>query len=217
MVVEALFWFYPLVWWLGARLIEERERACDEAVVRAGNDPAIYAEGILRVYKAYVGSRLVCTSGVSGGDLTKRIESIMANRIIANLSVAKRLMLGFACAGALLGPVVVGLLDARPAQAQAKPIVGQLPSRVKFEDSVIRVFADNVQESGDGVRYTGNVILESVGSDKRPTRRPREQGLGLGAATGSPMRNSGSMTLGAAIVLRPRSWARTDVAGRRSD
>jgi hypothetical protein len=29
-VVEALFWFHPLIWWLGARLIAERERACDE-------------------------------------------------------------------------------------------------------------------------------------------------------------------------------------------
>ena len=36
MVVEALFWFFPPVWWIGARLIEERERACDEAVVAAG-------------------------------------------------------------------------------------------------------------------------------------------------------------------------------------
>jgi bla regulator protein blaR1 len=27
MLVEAIFWFHPLVWWIGARLIEERERA----------------------------------------------------------------------------------------------------------------------------------------------------------------------------------------------
>lgn len=33
MVVEAVFWFHPLVWWIGARLVEERERACDEAVL----------------------------------------------------------------------------------------------------------------------------------------------------------------------------------------
>src|SRR5262249_38204221 len=32
MGVEALFWFHPLVWWLGARLMDERERACDEEV-----------------------------------------------------------------------------------------------------------------------------------------------------------------------------------------
>jgi len=23
------FWFHPLIWWIGARLIEERERACE--------------------------------------------------------------------------------------------------------------------------------------------------------------------------------------------
>jgi hypothetical protein len=96
------------------------------------------------------------------------------------LGAVNKAWLGFACAGALLGPVVVGLLDARPAQAQAKPIVGQLPSRVKFEDSVIRVSADNVQESGDRVRYTGNVILESVGSDKRPTRVSANKASDLG-------------------------------------
>jgi bla regulator protein blaR1 len=27
MLVEAIFWFHPLVWWLGTRLVEERERA----------------------------------------------------------------------------------------------------------------------------------------------------------------------------------------------
>ena len=29
MLVEAVFWFHPLVWWIGARLVDEREHACD--------------------------------------------------------------------------------------------------------------------------------------------------------------------------------------------
>jgi beta-lactamase regulating signal transducer with metallopeptidase domain len=29
MASVAVFWFYPLVWWLGARLLDERERACN--------------------------------------------------------------------------------------------------------------------------------------------------------------------------------------------
>ena len=58
MIVEVLFWFHPLVWWIGARLVEERERACDEAVLASGNEPERYAEGILKVCELYVESRI---------------------------------------------------------------------------------------------------------------------------------------------------------------
>jgi len=45
MVVEAIFWFHPLVWWIGSRMVEERELACDEEVLRTGCEPADYVEG----------------------------------------------------------------------------------------------------------------------------------------------------------------------------
>jgi beta-lactamase regulating signal transducer with metallopeptidase domain len=69
MVVEALFWFHPLVWWIEDRMVEERERACDEEVLRQSGDPEAYAEGILNVWKFYTKSPLVCVSGVTGSDL----------------------------------------------------------------------------------------------------------------------------------------------------
>src|SRR5262249_17856450 len=47
MVVQALFWFHPVVWWIGVRLVDERERACDEDVLRCGSEPDVYAESIL--------------------------------------------------------------------------------------------------------------------------------------------------------------------------
>jgi bla regulator protein BlaR1 len=77
MVVDAVFWFHPLVWWLGARLVEERERACDEEVLRLGSEPAVYAEGILKVCKFYLESPVVCVAGVTGSNIKKRIEDIM--------------------------------------------------------------------------------------------------------------------------------------------
>ena len=49
MLAEAVFWFHPAVWWLGARLVEERERACDEEVVELGSDRQVYAESILKI------------------------------------------------------------------------------------------------------------------------------------------------------------------------
>lgn len=48
-VVEALFWFHPMVWWLGTRLVEEREHPCDEEVLQQGFECEAYAEAMIRV------------------------------------------------------------------------------------------------------------------------------------------------------------------------
>jgi beta-lactamase regulating signal transducer with metallopeptidase domain len=37
-LVQMLFWFHPVVWWIGGRLVAEREQACDEAVLARGAD-----------------------------------------------------------------------------------------------------------------------------------------------------------------------------------
>ena len=110
MIVEAVFWFHPLVWWIGARLVEERERACDEDVLSLGNQPRIYADAILNVCKLYVESPLVCVSGVTGSDIKRRIEAIMTNRRVQTLNRAKKILLATAGFAALVGPVVIGVV-----------------------------------------------------------------------------------------------------------
>jgi hypothetical protein len=74
-VVEAIFWFHPLVWWIGSRLVEERERACDEDVVRSGSEPRVYAESILRTCEFYLESPAAFISGVTGGGLNARMPA----------------------------------------------------------------------------------------------------------------------------------------------
>jgi uncharacterized protein (TIGR03435 family) len=118
MGVEALFWFHPLVWWLGARLMEERERACDEEVLLMGSEPQAYAEGILKVCELYLDSPLPCVSGVMGANLRKRIEEIMSNRIGLRLSFARKVTLAAAGAAAVAAPILVGILNAPAIQAQ---------------------------------------------------------------------------------------------------
>ncbi len=118
MAVEAIFWFHPLVWWIGSRLVEERERACDEAVVSFGGDPEIYAEAILNVCKFYMQSPLVCVAGVTGSNLRKRIEEIMAHRIADKLNFRKKLMLSVAGVAVAIGPILIGILNAPEVKAQ---------------------------------------------------------------------------------------------------
>jgi uncharacterized protein (TIGR03435 family) len=112
MIAEAVFWFYPLVWWIGSRLIDERERACDEEVLRRFGEPRTYAEGIVSVCRRYVESPLVCVSGVSGSNVKNRIRDIMTNRAVAKLSAAQKAVL------AGIGTMVV----VTPILAQSVPL-----------------------------------------------------------------------------------------------
>src|SRR5256885_13517423 len=127
MVVEAIFWFHPLVWWLGARLVEERERACDEEVLESGSDRHVYAESILKICEFCVESPLDCVSGVTGADLKKRIVRIMNEAVARRLDFRRKLLLGAFALVAVAAPVVFGLLQATQVRAQAQNAVGIAP------------------------------------------------------------------------------------------
>jgi bla regulator protein BlaR1 len=121
MAVEAVFWFHPLVWWIGHRLVEERELACDEAVLRMGTDPKDYAEGIVKTCRLYLESRLICVPAVTGGNLRERVRRIMLNRGMPDLTPGGKLLLAMAGMLAVAGPLMLGIFDAPKARAQAKP------------------------------------------------------------------------------------------------
>ncbi|HXS94569.1 MAG TPA: M56 family metallopeptidase [Candidatus Limnocylindrales bacterium] len=110
MLVETMFWFHPAIWWIGARLIEEREHACDEAVLRLGNQPRVYAEAIVSVCKLYAESPLACVPGVTGSNLKRRIEAIMKNRTVPALSRAKQSLLAAAAVATLAIPAIAGFI-----------------------------------------------------------------------------------------------------------
>jgi len=125
MIVEAVFWFHPLVWWLGTRLIDEREQACDEEVLRRGNQAEAYAEGILKVCELYLQSPLECAAGVTGSNLKKRIEAIMADRPKLTLNLSRKAALMLAGLVAVATPVILGITHATELRAQAQSAPAQ--------------------------------------------------------------------------------------------
>ena len=49
-LLQIAYFFHPLAWWVGRRLGEEREKACDDAVVRwLGGQKRTYVRGLLRL------------------------------------------------------------------------------------------------------------------------------------------------------------------------
>jgi bla regulator protein BlaR1 len=154
MVVTAIFWFHPLMWWIRERLVEERERACDEEVLRGTDNPRVYAEGILNVCKLYLESPLVCVSGVTGSNLKKRIEAIMANRHAARLSFSRRLLLAVAAIGAVAGPVAIGMLNAAPSRAQS-----QAAPRPKFAVASVKPFKPGSQPENRNITGSHGTLM----------------------------------------------------------
>jgi bla regulator protein blaR1 len=158
MFTQALFWFHPLIWWIGARLIEEREHACDEAVLEAGGEAEVYAEGILNVCKFYVESPLACASGVSGSDLKNRITRIMSSPITHQLSLTRKILLGTAGFAAVLLPLMLGVVRSALAEERAEDAAARLP---KFEVASIKPHQPEqmmriaMRMTPDGVNFAG--------------------------------------------------------------
>jgi uncharacterized protein (TIGR03435 family) len=117
MLIQAIFWFHPLVWWLGTRLVEERERACDEEVLQLGNPAQVYAEGILKTCEFCVPSPLPCISGVSGADLKQRIIRIMTGGVAHRLGVKQKLLLLMVGTLTVVAPISLGRIHAAESQA----------------------------------------------------------------------------------------------------
>jgi bla regulator protein BlaR1 len=133
MLVEAAFWFYPLVWWLGS---EERERACDEEVLRMGSAPEVYAESILRACRFCVESPLKCVSGVSGSNLKRRIVQIMNPQLANQLTGGMKMLLASLAIVAVGGPIALGILN--PQQMLARPLAQSPNGGARFDEASVK-------------------------------------------------------------------------------
>ena len=109
-IVETLFWFHPAVWWIGSRMLEERERACDEAVLAAGHDGGEYASGILAVCR-HCSPGAAVTATATAGNLTQRVRYILGDGRPAALGAAKALSLMAATIAATTVPMFAGAVD----------------------------------------------------------------------------------------------------------
>lgn len=110
--VETLFWFYPLVWWIGRRQVDERERACDERVLEQGHDGTAYAEGILAVCRlSFAATCSPATASALSGDLSLRVKSILGDARPRALSFMKFAALSIATIAVAAGPLAAGAVD----------------------------------------------------------------------------------------------------------
>ena len=162
MVVESIFWFHPMVWWIGARLVDERERACDEHVMRTFEQPQLYARAILNVCKRYLVSPIVCVSGVGGSAIRKRIDAILRNEVGEPVGPLKKALLSSAIVALVIIPAGASALSRSGPNAQAGPQPADITVDAAARDAVIDralkalnesyVFPDVAKKMDDAIR-----------------------------------------------------------------
>lgn len=120
-LVEAVFWFHPAVWWLRVKMMEERERACDEKVLERNAEARTYADSILKVCAFCLESPLPCAAGVSGSDLRKRILRITSHRAGVTLTFGRRALLMATAVLAITLPIGFGAVRGQQAISNSGP------------------------------------------------------------------------------------------------
>jgi TonB family protein len=77
--VCAVYWFHPLVWYAAHRIRIERERACDDHVLRLGVEPADYADHLIQIVRSMRGGRSLSTAMAMAqpSQLETRLVSIL--------------------------------------------------------------------------------------------------------------------------------------------
>jgi beta-lactamase regulating signal transducer with metallopeptidase domain len=153
-LIEVIFWFHPLVWWIGANLLREREAACDEAVLEDGHEQVTYAESLLHVCRLGVTARFAGVVASSGGDLKQRMTSILGSQRASPMDQPRCMLLLMTAMALCYGPVLAGVATGAARQtSDGGPIVFEeitlTPSRpVWWHDSKFdpagRLSLDNV-------------------------------------------------------------------------
>jgi beta-lactamase regulating signal transducer with metallopeptidase domain len=131
----ALYWFNPLVWIAAKRIRSLQERACDDAVLRAGATPSDYAQFLLDVAAHTSGVINLTRASIGmthGSSLRARIVAILDPQ--ATRSRPRRIRVVAACASLfaftmLLATITVAIEPPPPPPLPEVPTLPETPAR----------------------------------------------------------------------------------------
>ncbi len=115
----AIHWYNPLVWLAAGRVRLERERACDDHVLRAGADPCDYAASLLTMARSLGGGRgpAAAVAMAEPSRLGERLAALLDRRRPRGV-VTRRAAVATAGAGALVAMALAMIVPERRAEAR---------------------------------------------------------------------------------------------------
>lgn len=134
-VACALYWFQPLVWLAATRLREERERACDDHVLRAGATPSVYATHLLDIARGLRAARATSLASVAmarPAQLATRLLDVLDTRRSRGTLSARSAVPAWVAAVAIVVPLAAAaprVTEPAPTRSSSIDTIPRVPAR----------------------------------------------------------------------------------------
>lgn len=170
----AIYWFNPLVWYAAAGLARERERACDDEVLRFGAKPSAYATLLLDL------ARKPSSMWTPATALSMARPSAIEGRLLLILADAVRVprrstrwLVGVAII--TITSTILGAQAAQPqAPATALPSVPQAKPRPLMYPPLLMAL-----DAGDQDATVTTTLVQALGDRDRGVREHAAMGLAI--------------------------------------
>lgn len=145
-IAKAIYWYNPLVWFAAARLEDERERACDDFVLAAGEDACTYADTLIAVARSM-------QSGLAAPGIPMTTPSRLESRLRAILDSTirrasiTRAALAAATVATLAISIPLAVLRAQPAE----PLSGRV---LDASGAAVRGALVSLRHVGGAIQHT---------------------------------------------------------------
>ena len=142
-IAETLLFYHPAVWWLSARIRDEREHCCDDVAVAVCGDPFGYAAALTEIEVLRRGE-ISLAPAATGGSLLRRVQRILR----ADVSDDSR------TSSLAMAVVVAGVVIAATFTVLAQDSSPTEPA-VKFEVAAVRPNTSGSNQVSMGIQPGG--------------------------------------------------------------
>jgi beta-lactamase regulating signal transducer with metallopeptidase domain len=121
-VIETLLFYHPAVWWLSARLRQEREHCCDDLAAEMIGDRLVYSRALLAAAQLATSRPERVAVAATGGKLVVRIRRLLGKS--ANGPAQPQSRWPVVAILLLVMLAAVGLVASRPSAQEPSPVNG---------------------------------------------------------------------------------------------
>lgn len=193
MLIETLFFYHPVVWWISGRIRRERELCCDDIAVSCCGDPVGYARALTALERVRIATPSlalgVVALGLKDGPLMYRIQRLLGahprEQASSRLPGLVAILLALGCFSTQTNPIRAQTPLPQPPAPPTPPALLATPPRVQAGQTVqlaqavqpAQIVRHDSSTSGDTGLVTVEVTIDQNGevSDARVITGPAEQ------------------------------------------